>query len=539
MYQIRNQMLENRSGFSEQANSQDNGHVKCYSNLGHMFLDLSLGHSTQISLRYQDHFYSFRELAGLVNSVAELLIQHRMSRGDVIAIANDKQPLSFALMLACLRLGIVYVNIDTASPLNRNARILKVCGARMVFYDCNAHAQAMHQLAVVHGCQAFFLELDKLPDCGKEDYARQQELMRLVDGDCIAYIMFTSGSTGVPKGVPITHQNILHFVAWGQQRFAIGEADNFANLSPMYFDNSVFDFYVGLYSGASLTPVSRELLNNPSELVSYVAQMKCTVWFSVPSMLIYLGVMKATSVKALPDLRVIIFGGEGYPKTELKKLYDEFSPQVELVNVYGPTECTCICSAHTLSESDFEDLTGLPTLGQLNPNFDYKILNDSGEESDVGELCLIGSNVAPGYYNDPQRSAESFSTLHDTKRFMKRMYRTGDMVRLRHGNFYFLGRKDNQIKHMGHRIELEEIECSVNELSGVVRSVVVYKRQSVSFGKIYCFVETESEFSAESATDKLKTMLPGYMIPSEFIIMAKLPINANGKVDRKLLTNSL
>ncbi len=509
--------------------------MKYYLNLGQMFLELSQDQQAQISLRYQDHLYAFGELAGLVDNVAELLIQRGILRGDVIAIANNKQPLSFALMLACLRLGIVYVNIDTASPLNRNAKILEVSGAHLLFYDLIEHAQAMTKLADVHVCEVLFLEMDKLPECTKAGFAKQHNLMNMVDGDCIAYIMFTSGSTGIPKGVAVTHQNVLHFIAWGQERFKISEHDNFANLSPMYFDNSVFDFYVGLFSGATLSPVPRELLNSPYGLVNHVARMKCTVWFSVPSLLIYLGVMKALNAKALPDLRAIVFGGEGYPKTELKKLYDEFSPQAKLVNVYGPTECTCICSAHTLSELDFENLTGLPTLGHLNPNFDYMVLDESGEESDVGELYLIGPNVAAGYYNDVEQSAESFTTLHETKRFMKRMYRTGDLVRLEHKKFYFLGRKDNQIKHMGHRIELEEIEGALSRFEGVSQSAVIYERVNDSFGKILAFVASIDSINTERVIEYLKTELPGYMIPSKIWALSTLPKNPNGKVDKQAL----
>src|SRR5204863_4296552 len=138
---------------------------------------------------------------------------------------------------------------------------------------------------------------------------------------CIAYIMFTSGSTGVPKGVAVTHQNVLHFIAWAIRRFGIGSSDNFANLSPMYSDNSVFDFYVALFSGASLTPLHRKLLSAPAALIAHVAQMGCTIWFSVPSLLIYVATMKALTATSLPAIRHIVFGGEGYPKVELIKLY--------------------------------------------------------------------------------------------------------------------------------------------------------------------------------------------------------------------------
>jgi D-alanine--poly(phosphoribitol) ligase subunit 1 len=507
-----------------------------YYNLGQNFSDVAQAKSQLPALHYPGQSYTYANLIGWVEALSELLLDKGCRQGDVVAIGHNKEPLSYALMLSCLRLGIAYVNIDTASPLERNARILKVCSPRLLFYDSIESSQSMSELAKEQKCEVLMLEEGQLPEPTDQALAEQKNMMAKVDGACIAYIMFTSGSTGTPKGVAVTHQNVLHFISWGQDRFNIGDQDNLANLSPMYFDNSVFDFYVGLFSGASLSPVPRELLTSPYDLVAYVGDRCSTIWFSVPSLLIYLQAMKAITPEALPKLRTFVFGGEGYPKTELKKLYESFSSQAELVNVYGPTECTCICSAYTLSEMDFEQLGGLPTLGHLNPNFDYKILGDQGEESNTGELCLIGPNVAAGYFNDVERTTSSFQTLYERNRFMKRMYRTGDLVQEVKGKLYFLGRKDNQIKHMGYRIELEEIEAAVHTLPGIVQAAVVYKRVSTAYGKILCYVKADSQFDANEVMGQLSRKLPEYMIPSKITVMDHLPKNPNGKVDRKLLS---
>jgi len=339
--------------------------------------------------------------------------------------------------------------------------------------------------------------------------------------------------------VAVTHQNVLHFIAWGQGRFGITDQDNLANLSPMYFDNSVFDFYLGLFSGACLTPVNKSLLTRPYELVSHVGKSGCTIWFSVPSLLIYLMAMKAMIPAGLPQLRAIVFGGEGYPKVELTKLYRLFAAQAELVNVYGPTECTCICSAHTLGEEDFQEMTGLPTLGRLNPNVDYRIVDDLGHEARSGELCLIGPNVAAGYFNDLDRTTESFQSLTEPGRFMKRMYRTGDLVLEKDGKLYFIGRKDRQIKHMGYRIELEEIEHSLVNVPNVRQAAVVYHRATAAYGKLVAFVEASGPLEEKDMLASLTQLLPTYMIPSQFIVMAELPTNPNGKIDRQNLLRSL
>jgi D-alanine--poly(phosphoribitol) ligase subunit 1 len=180
-------------------------------------------------------------------------------------------------------------------------------------------------------------------------------------------------------------------------------------------------------------------------------------------------------------------------------------------------------------------MEGLPTLGKLNQNFDYRIIDENGNDSDTGELCLIGPNVAAGYFNDQERTSLVFETLTDSKRFMKRMYRTGDLVREVHGNLYFVGRKDNQIKHMGYRIELEEIEHSLNKISGVEQAAVIYKRHNSSYGKIVGFVSSKTDLDEQSVLSELCNYLPTYMVPSKIHLSNELPKNPNGKIDRKQL----
>lgn len=508
-----------------------------YYNLGYYFNDVSAAHSERPALCYPDQVYSYLKLTRWVESLAALLLVKGCRRGHVIAIGHNKRPLAYALMLAALRLGIAYVNIDVASPPARNSRILGVSGVTLLFYDDPQYVQAMESLAKNNDCEAVELIQDKLPTISQADRDLQYSLMKLVDGACIAYVMFTSGSTGIPKGVAVTHQNVLHLISWGQHYFGVTEKDNFANLSPMYFDNSVFDFYVGLFSGATLSPVYRDLLTSPYDLVAHVKAMKCSIWFSVPSLLIYLMTMKAMTTKALPDLRLFVFGGEGYPKTELVKLYNLFLGQTKLVNVYGPTECTCICSAHTICDDDFIEMEGLPTLGQLNPNFDYRILDSNDQESDSGELCLIGPNVAAGYYNDLERSSVAFITLTESDRFMKRMYRTGDMVREVLGQLHFVGRKDNQIKHLGYRIELEEIEHALIKLPQVNQAAVLYQRSNAAYGKLIGFVASQESPDEKTLLLALSDLLPEYMVPSRIVVCEHLPKNPNGKIDRQQLQN--
>ncbi len=513
--------------------------TKHHYNLGLLFEEVMALHAPRPALRYLTATYDYRQLSKWIDALAAVLTEQGLTRGDVVAIGNSKRPLSYALMHAALRLGVAYVNIDVASPASRTARILSTSGASLLCFDVAADAAAMESLAENHGCPCLFLEESRLPVVSPQDRREQERLSRLVDGACIAYIMFTSGSTGIPKGVAVTHQNILSFIAWGQARFHISDQDCFAGLSPMYFDNSVFDFYIGFFSGACLSPVYRELLTSPIDLANFVGKTQCTVWFSVPSLLMYLMTMKAMTSELMPSLRTIVFGGEGYPKVELKKLYGLFSNRAELVNVYGPTECTCICSAYTLTDADFSNLTGLPPLGNLNPNFDYRIVDDAGQDSLSGELFLIGPNVAAGYYGDLKQTAQAFHVLFEPRRYFKRMYRTGDIVREENGVLYFVGRRDNQIKHMGYRIELEEIEHALNQIADVNQAAVLYHRTDSAYGKIVAFVAGNSNLEEAALLKALAVDLPNYMVPHQCVFIPVLPKNPNGKVDRQGLIKLL
>lgn len=496
-------------------------------NLGLAWRSVALDGEGRPALIYSsEKSVSFEQLNAYADALGGLLLARGLYKGDVVAIANEKTPFAYAAMIACLKLGMPYVCLDSASPLERLRKICDTAAPRLLLYD----DKNFEQNARILEFETFLLDRALLADLPRADLRAH---VSAVDGETLAYIMFTSGSTGVPKGVAVAHGNALRFMDWGKTRFQIDESDIVAQLSPMYFDNSVFDFYAGLFSGAALAPIHRKLLNSPYDLVHHVGQTLCTIWFSVPSLLIYLMTMKAMRPEVLPALRSISFGGEGYPKTELKKLFDLFSPATILTNVYGPTECTCICASHRLSSADFKDLHGLPCLGILNPDFDYRIENCDAEGR--GELVLMGPQVAAGYFNDPKRTQQSFFVCRKPQKYGKRAYRTGDMVREENGHFYFLGRMDNQIKHMGYRIELEEIEAALMELPGVNQACAVYIRANDAFGKIVAFIAHENEPNPQELLKNLTQYLPAYMIPSKLTCMKELPKNANGKIDRKAL----
>lgn len=505
--------------------------MKCIPDLGAIFGDIVGLHADRTALLYpaSGERISYRTLARLVDRVAHTLSDRGVRHGDVVGIFHDKSPDAFATMLACLRLGIVYVNFDPVSPWLRLEKILATCMPRLII---NAYDHCPFQQELAAAGTVDIIDLRSLaaiepaqPATGHDD--------RVVDATSPAYIMFTSGSTGTPKGAVMSQANLTWFIDWARRRFDITPDDVLTNVNPIYFDNSVFDFYLAIFTGATLVPLNTDEVKQPRLLLRLVEEAGCTLWFSVPSLLVYLLTMRAITASNLPSVRTLMFGGEGFPKARLRELYDLFGHRLVFENVYGPTECTCICSSHTITADDFKDMQRLAPLGFVAPHFGFEILPSNNADPDYGELFLRGPQVGLGYYNDPQRSRDVFiqnprHAMHDD-----RGYRCGDLVqRDAHGLLHFKGRIDYQIKHMGYRIELQEIEAALGSLAGVMECAVVYCEGEGGVGQIVAYVVSNVPQPAADRLSKLATLLPPYMLPRRVSILAELPKNANGKIDR-------
>lgn len=507
-------------------------------NLGIEFYKVSETYSGRTALQYPDGTrLTYKDLNLLSNQWGRYLHKSGIGKGDVIAVFNEKSPLAYSLMLGCLKTGVIYTNLDITSPWARIHKIINNCEPKMVFIDQDESplfkefAAAFPDMGIVnlqdrplHGI---------LTDLEASDLSSSSD----IHGGDPAYIMFTSGSTGFPKGAVMSHSNVLNFIKWGKMTFQVTEEDIFTNANPIYFDNSVFDFYASIYNGATLVPLSHELVKNARQLVQAINNSKCTIWFSVPSLLVYLLTTKALKREDFAEVRRISFGGEGFPKNKLKQLYDMFGDRVILYNVYGPTECTCICSSHIISDKDFENMNELAPLGYIAPNFGFEILPLEGQSSNIGELALTGPCVGLGYYNDTERTMRSF-VQNPNKKFHQRMYKSGDLVELaENGYLHFRGRADNQIKHMGYRIELEEIEAAFSTLHYVNEVGIIYEKLNAELGQIRAFVSVaDKSKDAKEILADIKELLPPYMLPRIITLLELLPKNANGKIDRKQLT---
>jgi amino acid adenylation domain-containing protein len=495
-----------------------------------------------LAISMGDERMTYGELERLSDRLAAQLAAAGCLPGDRIGLLVPKRPSAVVAMHAASKAGCVYVPLDSESPAQRLARIVKAADPRLLLAIPEA-ADRLDGLAEE-------LELPEVWSVEAEPVAgeRVQSVKARADWDldaaaptlrvkpsAPAHLLFTSGSTGEPKGVIITHSMVTEFVDWSVRYFGIAPTDRISGHPPLHFDLSTFDMYATFSAGAELLMVPPDLNVDPRSVASLIRDNELTQWFSVPSVLTYMAKFDVVEQDDFPKLERLLWCGEVLPTPVLAHWMRKL-PHVTFTNLYGPTEATIASSYYTVPEVPADETVPVP-IGVACDGEELLVLDEALSPvpaGEIGDLYIGGVGLSPGYWRDEEKTAAAF--LADPRSSDgARIYKTGDLARVDDdGIFHFLGRADSQIKSRGYRIELGEIESALNAVDGVRECAVVGVEaegfEGVSIGAAYV-----GDVAVTALRRELADALPSYMLPARWLTLDALPKNQNGKIDRPAL----
>lgn len=422
--------------------------------------------------------------------------------------------------------GNFYTPLDTAMPKGRLHSIMDTLRPAVVITD-RMHYEAAAEVAA----DAVVMELEELHAQTVDDSVLDKIRRTVIDTDPL-YVMFTSGSTGIPKGVVVSHRSVIDYTEWLAETFAFSERTVFGNQAPFYFDNSILDIYSTVKNAGKMVIIPEEKFLSSKRLCRYLDEVGINTIFWVPSALVLVANSGALDTVCPKGIEKVLFCGEVMPTAQLN-VWRRALPHALYANLYGPTEITDVC-AYFIVEREFSDTESLP-IGFPCRNTEILVLNERDEvvaDGEIGELCVRGTCLSYGYYRSPEKTAAAFTQNPLNTMYPEKIYRTGDLVRYNpYGELLYLGRKDYQIKHMGHRIELGEIETAASAYRDVKQSCALYDAEKQ---RIILFVAAE-DIDKKALYQHLKNGLPHYMLPALIVDLEALPLNANGKIDRRKL----
>ena len=469
---------------------------------------------------------SFNEFRQYSRKIATEVIKNDIFRSPVV-IFLEKSKESIVAFLGVAYSGNCYVPIDVEMPINRINLILNKLKPKMVITS-----RKYYELFSKTNYGEGYIFIDDLNSFGIDDDLLKSTMKKMIDADLL-YVLFTSGSTGEPKGVCINHRSVIDFTEWVGDTFELSDKDVIGNQAPFYFDNSILDIYGMIRNGATLDIIPPELFSFPMLLLNHLNERRITFIFWVPSALKLVVNLRALKEVKLETVQKILFAGEVMPNKHLN-IWRQYHPNALYANLYGPTEITDVC-AYYIVDRDFDDAEPLP-IGRPCDNTDIIVLNEHNQLvgcNEIGELCVRGSSLSPGYYNNPEKTKLSFVQNPLNNLYPEMIYRTGDLVKYNErGEIIYISRKDYQIKHKGYRIELGEIENAANSLEYMPLCCCLYDEKR---SKIILIIENNIE--RETLLKDLSRLIPEYMLPERIIKVEKIPLNSNGKIDRNKLKN--
>lgn len=485
---------------------------------------------------------TYAELSALSDRVRDRLVHMGVRHGDRVGLRLRKSIEAVATIFGTLKAGAAYVPVDAESPAARAAYILNDCNVRVVVTECDLESQLVEALASL-GAAPRMLTLDARASMPMEELLetlhRSEPAASVAStatgADDIAYILYTSGSTGNPKGVILSHANALSFIDWCSETFQPRAQDRFSSHAPFHFDLSILDIYVSLKHAATLVLIGEALGKEPIKLAAAIAVERISVWYSTPSILSLLANYGKLAKHDYASLRMVFFAGEVFPIPQYRALHAVWT-QPRYFNLYGPTE-TNVCTWYEVAgDARLDGMSAFP-IGRICPPNRGMVVDEHSARVAVGqpgELLVSGPNVMRGYWNLPEQNARAFFMDERGERW----YRTGDIVCEEvDGGYRYLGRRDRMVKRRGYRVELGEIEAALLRHPEIREGAVVAMPDAESGVRILAFVACQPDSTLTRIALKAYSAqaLPPYMIPDIFEIVSALPRTTTDKIDYQRL----
>lgn len=486
---------------------------------------------------YREETLYYRDLKEKSDALANYIISSFENDKIPIIVFGHKQSMMLICFIACVKSGHPYIPVDSSMSQERIKDILENSKSKLILSITDINDADFSDKVIIN--------VQDIKNIINKFIGQKLDRRFMVCGDEIFYIIYTSGSTGKPKGVAVTALNLESFVKWGLSISRLEDKNIFMNQAPFSFDLSVMGTYIPLASGSTIYSIDKDMIKNLKELFYYLKISGVTNWVSTPSFMELCLASEKFDRGLIPNLRQALFCGESLPKDCVRTLKERFK-DITVTNSYGPTEATVAVTSIDITDEMLEKQDDLP-VGNVKKDCSIIIENENRsilEECKKGEIVVAGSSVSKGYYRNEKMTDKNFFEIHENG-VLRRGYRTGDRGYLKNGILYYCGRMDFQIKLNGFRIELEDIENNLRKLEFVknAAAVPVYKDNKIFY--IAAFVVLNERTCDKSFKQvlkikkELKNYIPEYMIPRKILIKDFLPMNANGKIDRKLLMEEI